>query len=92
MCASKRRGSWVIEMKRLIFFIVLLLFSAFLFGCTQSGGENQPSGSGTSEGGEKPAIVTRQVEDLAADELAKEIPSMDENMTELDGILIGTAG
>ncbi|QLJ52486.1 MAG: hypothetical protein Sv326_0311 [Candidatus Fermentimicrarchaeum limneticum] len=66
--------------------LILLLVSAMLFGCTQKGGA-QPSGG---QPGTQPK-VTAAVEDIAADELAKQIPSGEENFTELDDILVGMA-
>jgi len=65
--------------------VILLLVSAMLFGCMQKAEENPPSQpSGQPQ-------VTTAVEDIAADELAKQIPSGEGNFTELDDILTGMA-
>jgi PBP1b-binding outer membrane lipoprotein LpoB len=71
-------------MKKIIAALALLLIAAILFGCMQKTEQKPPE-----QPPEQPQ-VTIPVENIAADELAKEIPSGDENMTGLDDILIGT--
>jgi|GEM_PF-5311544 len=64
--------------------IISLLLAAFLFGCAQKA-EQPPS----QKQPEQPRITT-PVEEIAANELEKEMPSEEGNFTELDELLVSS--
>ncbi|MEM3555985.1 MAG: DUF6479 family protein [Candidatus Micrarchaeia archaeon] len=65
--------------------IALLLIAAFIFGCAQKA-EQPPQ----QEQPEQPKVTT-PIEDIAANELEKEMPAGEENFTELDELLVNSA-
>jgi hypothetical protein len=69
-------------MKNIIALVALLLVSALLFGCTQQKppSQGQPSG--------QPQVTAAPVEDVAANALENDVPSSNENLTNLDGMLV----
>jgi hypothetical protein len=69
-------------MIKLASILILLLFAAFLFGCTQQGQppSQQPPG--------QPQVTAAPVEDVAAQALENNVPSSNENLTNLDDMLV----
>lgn len=66
--------------------ILLILLAAFIYGCAQQA-EQQPSQEQPSQ-----PKVTTPVEEIAADELAKEIPEEQGNGSELNDLLVNSVG
>lgn len=67
-------------MRRLIPLLILMLFAAFLFGCTQQG-QNPPLQ-------QPPQLTNQPIEDIAAQTLEGDVPSSNENLTDLDYVLV----
>jgi len=76
-------------MKTFIAIVALLLVAAMLFGCMQNAQQNPPPQQPPSQ--QPPQgqpQVTTPVEDIAAQQLENELPSANENLTNLNDMLV----
>jgi ABC-type Zn uptake system ZnuABC Zn-binding protein ZnuA len=84
-------------MRKLIPLLILVLFAALLFGCTQQGqqapqGQNQssqpPSQQPNSPQPGQTQVTAAPIEDIAAQALENNVPSGSDNLTNLDDLLV----